>query len=71
MTLAGLKALKGRRGVSFSRDHYQQLLYIHIVAASSICPFDLFMLFCFVFSMLLMYIHKVFLKDNKAQWPDE
>lgn len=69
--LTGLKALEGRRGVSLSRDHYQQLLYIHTVAASSVCPFDLFCFFVVFFCLFFRALHKIFLKDSRAWWPDK
>lgn len=62
-----LKALEGRWGVSYSGDHYQQLLYIDAVTASSICPSDLLMFcLCFLFSVLFICIHREILEDIRA-----
>lgn len=57
-----MKALERRWGVSYSGDHYPHLLYIDVVAASS-----LFSPVCFfLFSVLLRCIHREKLEDHSA-----
>lgn len=63
--MTDLKALEGRWGVSYSGDHYPQLLYVDVVAASSICPFwPVYVLF--LLSVLFICIHREILEDNRA-----
>lgn len=71
----GEKALEGCRGVSYSGDHYQQLLYIHVVAASSKGPCELLFFknhyyFVLGFFVLLICICREFLEKTAGPpWP--
>lgn len=72
MTLTGLKALEGRWGVKFFKRSLPAVtVHSHSCSKFQSALLTFLCFFLFFPSMLLMCIHKVFLKDSRAQWPDE